>query len=47
MMAYTNSFKLKPKNSTEIPVQYLSVYPDNNRKSITTTTQPLKVPDFI
>ena len=46
-MAYTNSFKPKPKNSSEIQVQYLSAYPDNSRKSITNTNQQPKVPDFI
>lgn len=44
MMAYSNTFKPKPKNSSEIPVQYLSVYPDNNHKSINNTNQPPKVP---
>ena len=34
MMSYSNSFKPKPKNPSEMPIQYVSVYPDNNRKSI-------------
>lgn len=35
MMAYTNSLKLKSKNSSEIPVKHLIQHQDYNRKSIT------------
>jgi hypothetical protein len=45
MMSYSNSFKPKPKNPSDLPNQYLTVYPpDNNRKSITNNNQPPKVP---
>jgi len=43
MMQYSSSFKPRPKNS-EVAQTYLSVIPDNNRKSITNTNQPIKVP---